>query len=216
MSEGRAEVDRAHSSLDAQGFDALATTVDGVESALDASRQEAAAGFDDLDNGVKDFTGRAEESFQEAEGKFAEGVGDIDDKSSSLVSEAGDCVRGFESDGSDFQGEMTSLGADLVSLYEGWDGTVEAAADDLASSVKGLMDEAAGFVETGGSDQVESPADLVLNESLAPYLEELAELQGVVDGAASGPADTLVPLAEELDKSERVVDTIDQLLNAME
>jgi uncharacterized phage infection (PIP) family protein YhgE len=216
MNEGKAEADRAHASLSAQGFDALATTIDSVESATDASRQEASQGFDELGSGVKGFTDRTDESFKEAEGKFAEGVSDIDEKSSALVTEAGDCVSGFESDGSDFQGEMTSLGGDLVSLYEGWDGTVEAAADDLGTSVKTLMDDTAEFVSTSGTDQVESPADLVLNESFAPYLTELGELQGVIEAAASGPADTLVPLVDELDKSERVIDTIDQLLNAVE
>jgi uncharacterized phage infection (PIP) family protein YhgE len=216
MSEGRAETDRAHSSLNAQGFDALATTIEGVESALDASRHEASQGFDDLDSGVKEFTGRAGESFKEAEGKFAEGVSDVDQKSAALVTEAGDCVSGFESDGSEFQGEMTSLGGDLVSLYEGWDGSIEAAADDLESSVKTLVDDTAEFVSTGGSDQVEVPAGLVLNDSFAPYLVELGELQGVLEGAASGPADTLVPLVDELEKSESVIDTIDKLLNAVE
>ena len=216
MTEGRAEADRAHAGLGAQGFDALASTIDTVESATDASRQEAGQGFDELDSGVKGFTDRTDESFKEAEGKFAEGVSDIDEKSSSLVTEAGDCVSGFASDGGDFQGEMTSLGGDLVSLYEGWDDTVDAAADDLATSVKTLMDDTAEFVSAGGTDQVESPADLVLNESFAPYLTELGELQGVIEAAASGPADTLVPLVDELDKSERVIDTIDQLLNAVE
>jgi uncharacterized phage infection (PIP) family protein YhgE len=216
MTEGRAEVDRAHSSLSAQGFDGLASTIDTVESALDASRQEASQGFDTLGTGVKGFTDRAEESFKEAEGKFAEGVSDLDEKSAALVTEAGDCVSGFESDGSDFQGEMTSLGGDLVSLYEGWDGTVEGAADDLTSSVKTLMDDTAEFVSTAGTEQVEAPADLVLNESFAPYAVELGELQGVLDAAASGPADTLVPLVDELEKSEKVIDTIDQLLNAVE
>jgi hypothetical protein len=187
-----------------------------VESAVDDSRQEASQGFDDLDSGLKAFTDRTEESFQEADGKFGEGVSDLDQKSAALVTEAGDCVSGFESDGSDFQGEMTSLGGDLVSLYEGWDGTVEAAADDLASSVKSLMEDTAEFVSAAGSDQVEAPADLVLNDSFGPCLDELGELQGVLDAAAAGPADTLVPLVDELEKSERVIDTIDQLLNAVE
>jgi uncharacterized phage infection (PIP) family protein YhgE len=216
MTEGRAEMDRAHQGLGTQGFDALASTIDTVESAVDASRQEATQAFDELGSGVKAFTDRTEESFTDAEGKFDEGVGDLDAKSAALVTEAGDCVTGFASDGADFQGEMTSLGGELVSLYEGWDGTVEGAADDLATSVKTLMDDTAEFVSTATSDQVEAPADLVLNDSFAPYLVELGELQGAVDAAASGPADTLVPLVDELDKSERVIDTIDQLLNAVE
>jgi uncharacterized phage infection (PIP) family protein YhgE len=216
LSEGRAEMDRAYSSLNAQGFDALATTVAAAESALDASRLEASQAFDELGSGVKGFADRTEESFKEAEGKFAEGVSDLDEKSAALVTEAGDCVSGFESDGSDFQGEMTSLGGELVSLYEGWDGTVTAAADDLTSSVKSLMDDTAAFVTTAGSDQLEAPADLVLNDSFAPYLVELGELQGVLDAAASGPAETLVPLVDELEKSEKVIGTIDQLLNAVE
>jgi len=214
--DGRAELDQAHSGLGAQGFDALASTIDGVESALDASRDEGDQEFEALDTGLTDFTERASDSFKEAEGKFDEGIGDLSDKSSSLVTDTGECVNGFTSDGADFQGEMTSLGGELVSLYEGWDDTIDSEATDLIDSVKGLMDDTAGFVETGGQDQLEAPADLTLNESFAPCLEELGEAQDVLDQAAGGPAEMLVPLVEELVKAESVMDTIDQLLNAVE
>jgi vacuolar-type H+-ATPase subunit H len=216
MTEGRAELDQAHSALGSQGFHALVSTIDGVESALDASRGEGDQAFEGLDAGLTDFTERAGESFREAEGKFDEGVSDLSDKFSSLVTEAGDCVRGFTSDGTDFNGEMTSLGGELVSLYEGWDGDIDGEAADLISSVKGLMDDTATFVETEGKDQVEAPADLTLNESFAPCLEELGEAQDVLDAAAAGPAEMLVPLGEELVKAQSVIDTIDQLLNAVE
>jgi hypothetical protein len=216
LNEGRDEVDQADSGLTSQGFDALGSTIDAVESSVDGAREKSDGSFDELGTGFEAFHQRVSDAFTEAEAKFDESVADLSDKANSLATDAGDCVSGFESDGGDFHSEVESLGGEVEGLYDGWDGDVDEAADDLVSSVETLMDDTAAFVETVGKDQIESPGDLVLNESFEPYLSELSELQAVVDGAAGGVAETLVSLVDELVKSESVVDTIDQLLNAVE
>ena len=65
-------------------------------------------------------------------------------------------------------------------------------------------------------DQLNDGTEAVLHGGFEPYLSELAELQAGLEGAAATATDSLLPLVDELERAEAVIDSIDKLLDTLE
>ena len=99
-------------------------------------------------------------------------------------------------------------------MLAGWDRKTPLA-DPMCGSAT-LLIEASVFVDTLIQDELTEPVESVQNDTFAPYLNELGELQSVLE-AARGPATgELLPLVDELEKALAVMDTIADLLKALE
>lgn len=216
MDEGRTALEQSQSTVSSEGFQRLESTMEGVESALADDRQEAEAGFEALDTAVAELQQRATGAFTATDGAFDQTVAEIADKKDAVETDAGDSVTALDQAGDDIDGECRTQAGELEGLYDGWKAQIAADAADLVDSVEDLMDDTAAFVDTVAEDQLDTPAGVVLEQAFDPYLSELATLQADLDEARGPAADELVPLVLELERALGVIDTIDQLLNALE
>lgn len=216
MQEGRSGLEQELSSLTSDGFTQLESTMDNVESGLADDRQQAETAFDGLDTAVQDFEQRGGQAFDAAEAAFDQTNGEIANHQSAIETDAGDGATAFDALGDDIDGHCRGLAGQLEGLCDGWKTEITDDATDLVDQVTTLFADTGTALQTAAQDQLDTPAQAVLTDAFEPYLSELAELQALIEGAQGPASDELLPLVDDLEKALGVIETIDQLLNALE
>lgn len=216
LEDGRARIEEAHSELTSDGFGQLETTMETVESGLAEDRQQAEGAFDQLDGAVAEFETRATGAYTDTTGEFDQTVGEIANQQSALETDAGDGVAALDGVGDDIDGFCRARAVELISLYDGWGTEVGTQAQELMDEVATLLIEASVFVDTLIQDELTEPVESVQNDTFVPYLNELGELQSVLEEARGPAAGELLPLVDELEKALAVMDTMAELLKALE
>ncbi len=209
------DLKEAASALSDDGFEALGSKLETVQSELEGAGDEVDSAFDDLEAAAADFEQRGEAALGEAGAKFDEAIAELAEHATAVETDASDCVQAFETAAADSESQSEAKEKELDALYAGWEGDIEAEAQEMDQEVSDLVDESVTFVDTAAEDQIDAPTDTVLDDSFEPYLSELATLQATLE-AAVGACAELGTLVDELEKCESVVETIDRLMNAVE
>jgi hypothetical protein len=215
LQEARDALDGEHASLAEEGFEALAGAVDESETAVAAAGGETGQAFDAFGSALEGLQREAEGAFDAAEAEAERGRTALAEQGSTVASEAAECAEAFEACATEFDGTAAALRSEADTLYDTAGGESRTKAQQLMEAVRTLMDETAEHAATAGAEEVEAPAAVVLTGAVEPHLEELAQVQASLEaGATTG--EELQPLAEDLDRSQRVAGTIEELLKAME
>jgi chromosome segregation ATPase len=209
----RTGLDEADHELTEQGFTVLAQASEQSESALEAERQDAQQAFTEMADGVHGFETAAQAAWDAADQAADEAVSDARTQESSLETEGSESVHAFEAAGGEFGSACSALEAELGGIYEGCVAGIDADGDELVHGLESLAQEAVAFVERGAQEGLDTPADLVEQEALGGLHEEFSSLGHCLE-TAHGLAESLDPLADELVKSQTVVDQVDRLIKA--
>ena len=212
---GRDDLDKDAAGLTEGGFQFLLTSLESVQGEVDATRQTTEGAFQGFDGGVQVLQGDADTGFDGGEQSFdaaatafaAEGTG-VADRAADSESEMQGRARSFEA-------EVESAGEGATSSYETHVETVEDAGQDLMDSVHQLIEDTAGFVATSSADQLDAPVGLVMADAVPPFEDELGQVDEMLAAGDQTTAEADA-LCLELEKCERVVETIQELLNAIE
>lgn len=216
MEDGRSRIEEAHSELTSDGFGRLETTMESVESALAEDRQQAEGAFDQLDGAVAEFETRATGAYTDTTGEIDQTIGEVANQQSAIETDGGDGVKALDAVGDDIDAFCRAKAAELVGLYDGWLPGIQAEATELIDEVSTLLIEASVAVDTLIQDELTEPAEAVLNDAFAPYLSELDELQAFIEDARGPATSELALLVDDLEKALAVIETIAELLKALE
>lgn len=217
LESDQGDLDTEFSEMTSAGFEALATTVNGVQTELTASGDRSEQAFD----GLREALQTLEQQVQDAREEVAEALTQVADavtgeETDGLESEASTSLTGWNDEIPNNVGaECDGLGEGLESLYEVFGSDAEAAGDELMESVSTAFQEAARFLAPEMSDPLEG----ALDRAGAEQLEGLggdwqAANEVLMAGAAT--TETLEPIVEQLDISQRVVAEVDRALSALE
>ena len=216
VEDGRSRIEEAHSELTSDGFGGLETTMEGVESALAGDRQEAEGAFDQLDSAVADFETRTTGAYTDTTGEMDQTIGEVANQKSAIETDGGDGVTALDGVGDDIDAFSRGKAGELEGLYAGWGPEIQTESTELIDEVSTLLVEASVAVDTLVQDELTEPTDTVLNDAFGPHITELGELQSFVDDAR-GPATGELPiLVDDLEKALGVIETIADLLKALE
>jgi flagellar biosynthesis chaperone FliJ len=216
VQDGRSRIEEAHSELTSDGFGGLETTMEGVESALAEDRQQAEGAFDQLDGAVAEFETRATGAYTDTTGEIDQTVGEIANQQAAIETDGGDGVTALDGVGDDIDAFCRARAAELIGLYDGWGPEIQAEATELIDEASTLLIEASVAVDTLIQDELTDPAEAVRTDAFGPYLSELDELQAFLEDARGPATGELALLVDDLEKALAVVDTIAELLKALE
>lgn len=216
LEDGSARLDEAHSSLTDDGFGGLESSMESVESALAQDRQEAEGAFDQLDGAVAEFETRATGAYTDTTGEVDQTVAEAATQQSAIETDGGDGVTALDGVGDDVDAHCRAQAAELEGLYDGWGPEIQTDATELVDEVSTLLVEASVAVDALVQDELTEPVDAVLNDAFTPYLAELDELQAFLEDARGPATGELALLVDDLEKALAVVETIAELLKALE
>lgn len=216
LEDGRSRIEEAHSELTSDGFSGLEATMQNVESALAEDQQQAVASFDGLDAGVAELETRTTGAYTDTTGEFDQTNAEVANQQTAIETDAGDGITALDGVGDDIDGFCRAEAAALVGLYDGWGGEVDTEAQELMDEAATALIEASVAVDTLIQDDLTDPVQAVLTDAFGPYLTELGELQSVVDEAQGPATGELMTLVDDLEKALGVMDTIAELLRALE
>lgn len=216
LEDGSARIEEAHSGLADDGFGGLETTMGQVESALAEDQQQAEAAFDELDGAVAEFETRATGAYTDTTGEIDQTVAEVADQKSAIETDAGDGVAALDGVGDDIDAFCRAKAAELIGLYDGWTGGITSEQAELVDEVERMFVEASVAVDTMIQDELTEPVDAVLSDAFAPHLAELDELQAFAEDARGPATGELAVLVDDLEKALAVIDTIADLLKALE
>lgn len=212
---GRDDLDKDHTGLMTSGFELASTAFDAVAGELGTAQQAMESSF-------ATFEGAAQGLQQIAETGFAAGSQAVEAAAAALTAEGTQVATQAAEDEAELQGRARQFEADCGDVGDGLDaayGThgeaVETAAQDLLDSVHRLAEDTAAFVATSSADQLDTPVGTLMAEAMPPLDDELEQLQGMLADADQTAGETDA-LCSELQRCQRVVEEIDQVLNAME
>jgi uncharacterized phage infection (PIP) family protein YhgE len=212
LEDGSARIEEAHAELKSGGFEQLESTMDAVESALAQDRQEAEGAFDQLDGAVAEFETRTTGAYTDTTGEFDQTTAEIANQKTALETDAGDGVTALDGVGDDIDAFCRAKAAELIGLYDAWNGTLQGEGTELIDEVSTLLIEASVAIDTLIQDELTVPAEAVMNEAFAPYITELDAMLAFVEDAR-GPATGELPiLVDDLEKVRAVIATIAELL----
>jgi flagellar biosynthesis chaperone FliJ len=214
--DGGSRLEEAHSELTSDGFGGLETTMESVESALAEDRQQAEGAFDQLDGAVAEFETRATGAYTDTTGEMDQTVGEVANQQSAIETDGGDGVTALDGAGDDIDAFCRAKAVELIGLYDGWGPEIQAEATELTDEVSTLLIEASVAVDTLIQDELTEPVETVLNDAFTPYLSELDELQAFIEDARGPATGELAVLVDDLEKALAVVETIAELLKALE
>jgi hypothetical protein len=216
VEDGTGRLDEAHSGLTSDGFGGLESTMESVESALAQDRQEAEGAFDQLDGAIADFETRATGAYTDTTGEIDQTVGEVASQQAAIETDGGDGVTALDGVGDDIDAFCRAQAADLEGLYGGWGPEIQTEATELTDEVSTLLVEQSVAIDTLIQDGLTEPAEAVVNDAFAPYLTELDELQAFIEDAQGPATGELALLVDDLEKALAVVETIAELLKALE
>lgn len=216
VEDGRSRIEEAHSELTSDGFGQLETTFEGVESALAQDRQEAEGAFDQLDGAVADFETRTTGAYTDTTGEMDQTIGEAANQQNAIETDGGDGVTALDGVGDDIDAFCRGKAGELEGLYAAWAPETQTEATELIDEVSTLLVEASVAIDSLIQDELTEPTEAVLNDAFGPYLAELGELQAFLEDAR-GPATGELPiLIDDLEKALAVIETIAELLRALE
>jgi predicted nucleic acid-binding Zn-ribbon protein len=210
-----AHLDEEHSRLTDQGFTVLGHTLDQTEHQLDSERQESEQAFKELEGAVHGFENEAQTAWEAGHAAFDHATSDASHEASELAAEVSGAHQAIDSAASEIEGACHSLEGDIGTIYDTFTAGVDAAGTELDGATQNLLQEAVGYIEAGGHEHLEEPANALEANALSPLGEEYAALDAVLHSAAT-TASELEPLADDLVKAKAVVAEIDKLVNAVQ
>lgn len=208
-------LDSREGSLVDSGYGGFLGAVDRLGGELNDARQEVDTGFEDFEGAAGTLGDETSSAIEDASAKTEEATTWVEQHESELADQVAGFVGDLEAALSDALADQASVGDEAEQLYASMAEAAEAEGKDLQDQVEQLLDEASGFVAQAASDQLDQPAELVLQEPMPTLDSELDGLSDVLDEASGTTAD-LEPLVGELVTAVSIVGTIDEMLNAME
>lgn len=216
IDDGAARIEEAHSELDADGFDALARTMEALDNALEQDQQEAVAAFDGLESGLGERETRVESAFAEAVTAVEETVYESRNQEFEIGTDVNDGISALEGVVNEIDGFCQGLDKVVLGLYETWREALAAEGVELVVDTAKLMQDTAEAMETLTDDELVEASEEVLDERFVPHLEALGDLLANVEGTPALMESELLPLVDDLERALGVVETIGSLLAALE
>lgn len=215
LEEGGARLEETHTELGRDGFDALASTVRDVESALAEDHRQLLVRFDQLDSAVAALETRAVAAHTHTAGELERAGALAAARLSSIETRASDGVAALDGSAGEVDAFCGDQENDLAGLYDGLTEDVDTQTAELVSGVEEALAASADIVSTSVEQELADRVQSLVEDAFGPYLGELAGLQLVLDDALA-PAGELWPLVDELERALAVMDGISDLLRALE
>lgn len=213
----RERLDEASASLSDDGFKTLSATLDGVETAVADLSTESTRSFDEFKTGVEKSADGLRDDFQE---KNREALGQValdlrNDVEEQLESEASAQVAVLDKATEAVSGSCESVAAPLEALYGDFGSETLAQGDSIVQRVSDTLQEATDFCTDEVAARVGDGVGEVVDSSLPGLGGKLADLLGVL-GTGEELAEPLPAMVDDLVIVERVIERVDELLNAMQ
>jgi hypothetical protein len=212
---GRDDLDKDAAGLTESGFQFLITSLESVQGEVDTARQASEGAFQGFDGGVQVLQGDADSGFDGGEQAFDAAVTAFASEGAGVAARAADSESEMQTRTRALEAVVESAGEGLTSSYETYVETIEDAGQDLIDTVHQLVEDTAAFVATSSADQIDAPVGLVMADAVPPFEDELGQVDEMLAAGDQTTAETDA-LSIELEKSERVVETIQELLSAIE
>jgi hypothetical protein len=212
---GRDDLDKDAAALTESGFQFLLTSLESVQGEVDTARQAAEGAFQGFDGGVQVLQGDADTGFDGGLQAFDAAATAFASEGTEVAGRAADSESEMQTRTRAFEAEVESAGEGLTSSYETYVETIEDAGQDLVDTVHQLVEDTAAFVATSSADQIDAPVGLVMADAVPPLEDELGQVDEMLAAGDQTTAETDA-LSIELEKCERVVETIQELLSAIE
>ena len=215
LTGGRDDLDRDAAALETNGFRFLQTALEVVEGELDAARVHSIAAFEALDDAVRALEQHVNAAFDQGELVFATSIGSLAEEGRHLQTHEAECELFMHASASFLDSECIQQREATTQAYEVRVEVIDDACRDLVDSVKQLGEDTAGFVATSSADEIDAPVGLVTGGMLPPLMEELTAFNNTLTDGEQTVSD-VDALSIDLEKCERVLNTIDQALNALQ
>jgi uncharacterized phage infection (PIP) family protein YhgE len=213
----RARLDESFSELSDDGFKALSTTLDGVETAVADMSSEADKSFADFKSGVEKTSEGVNKDLGD---KTREGFGEVaialrNDVEEKLEAEGQAQVAALDKATEAVTGSCDGVAAPLEALYADFGSESLAQGDSLIQRVTDTLKEASDFCTDEVATPVGDGVGEVVDTSLPALGAKLDDLQAVL---ATGEAvvEPLPAMVDDLVIVERVIQQVDELLNAVQ
>jgi hypothetical protein len=211
----RDDLDKDAVGLVTNGFQLVITSVGTVQSEVEAARQAAESTFQSFDSAVQQLQQDAEAAFDGGEQAFDAAVAAFADEGTRVATQAADSESELQGRAREMEAECGTVRDGAASSYGACVESIEGAAQDLIDSVHGLGEDTAAFVATSSADQIDAPVGQVIGDAVPPLVDELEQLETMLAEGDQTTAETDA-LCSELERCQRAVEQIDQMLNAME
>ncbi len=209
------DLDRDAAALETNGFRFLQTALETVEGELDTALQQAMGAFEALDDAVRALEQHVSAAFDQGQLELETSMGTLAEEGRHLQAHVTECELFMHASAGFLDSECTQQRDATTRAYEERVEVVDDTCRDLVDSVKQLGEDAAGFVANSSADDLDAPVGLVTGGMMPPLLEELTAYNGVLTDGEQTVSD-VDALSIDLEKCERVVNTIDQTLNALQ
>ena len=212
--EAQGDLEQDFARLSADGFGALATSVDELEERTGVLQQESAADAQSLSSGLDALTGEAEQDGTEVGEAIGRGLTGVQSDGGEFIRDALLATEGWATELNELKQGCSEAGTDLSDLYAGWATDSQAEGDALIKGFTEAGQEATDFVSTDGAMQLETLLEGALGEPLPGLGTGLGEADGVVETGESIGQD-LQELVPQLEICLNVVENINRLLEEM-
>jgi hypothetical protein len=212
---GRDDLDKDAAALATNGFQFLVSSLETLQGEVVTARQAAESSFQTFEDAVQGLQQDAETGFDGGAQAFDAAVAAFGDEGTRVATQAADSESELQVRASELQTECDGLRDGATTSYGGYMDAVESASQDLVESVRTLGEDTAAFVTSSSADQIDAPVALVMADTMPPFVDELELLDAMLVEGDQTTAETDA-LCSELERCQRAVETIDQMLNAME
>lgn len=212
---GRDDLDKDAAGLTTNGFQLVISSVETIQGEVDAAQQGAESSFQTFDGAVQDLQQDAEAGFDAGAQAFDAAVAGFGDQGTQVATQAADSESELQARARELEAECGTIGDGATASYASHGEAIAGAAEELIDAVHTLGEDNAAFVVTSSADQIDAPVGMVMADGMPPLIDQLEQLDGMLADSDQTTTDTDA-LCGELARCQRVVETIDEMLNAME
>jgi gas vesicle protein len=209
--EGK-ELDSARQDLVTDGFEVADAASAAAEAELGQDRQEVEAAFATFREGVAESKKNLQDAVTDMVAKVAEATAKVTEREAALETEAKDSAEAFENKGAEFTGRLDKVSTAAGTLYDGVDEAVDTTVDTVEAMVESALKASADWAGEAGA-QLGTSAEQA-STGQAGHQSELETLDSALTNTG-GLETAFEKLSNDLRRCAKVVDVIDQLLDAM-